>query len=262
MAQPYPLNPDHFESACKAVKLEADPALLKALQAFFRISADQPEQRLAMLPKIARLAGDFRKSKAVAAAGPKAAKVVDDLIAYLPTERKERERDAQALRKTGAQTIDVQFKITDWNGRPFEGARAYVAFESPGVPTIRDHGKVGAASFGIDDIRLRPEGMVALNVDHGSWSIEGVADYRFKPGATMMKFAAVQHSQKYKTRARSLDEVKKKYGWKGTVGVEFKVLSIGGEASKESEYNQAREEEVEWELEAGLPTFKDFKQLA
>jgi hypothetical protein len=49
--------------------------------------------------------------------------------------------------------------------------------------------------------------------------------------------------------------VAKKFGFKGSVGVEFKVVSVGGEATKESEYKDGYEQEVEWEIEAGFPTF-------
>ena len=35
-----------------------------------------------------------------------------------------------------------------------------------------------------------------------------------------------------------------KSGFKGSVGVEFKIISVGGEVSKESEYKHGYEDEV------------------
>jgi hypothetical protein len=48
---------------------------------------------------------------------------------------------------------------------------------------------------------------------------------------------------------------------KGSVGLEFEILKVGGEVSKESEYKRGFEQEVEWEVEYGFPTVKDFKQV-
>jgi len=55
--------------------------------------------------------------------------------------------------------------------------------------------------------------------------------------------------------------MKKKLGFKGTLGLEFKVAKVGGEVTEESEYMRGYEEEVEWEGEAALPSFKDFKKV-
>ena len=55
--------------------MKPDSALSKALDESFELSADDLAKRLAVLPKILRLATDFKKSKEVVAAGPGAAKV-------------------------------------------------------------------------------------------------------------------------------------------------------------------------------------------
>ena len=58
-----------------------------------------------------------------------------------------------------------------------------------------------------------------------------------------------------------MEEATEKIGVKGSVGLEFEVLKVGGEVSKESEYKRGFEQEVEWEVEYGFPTVKDFKQI-
>jgi len=252
---------DNWEKALAAVKVKPDSALSKALDASFKLGADQPAKRLAVLPKIQKLASDFKKSKEVVAAGPNAVKLVQELIDVIPVVRREREQEVKEFQSSGACDIDVQFVITDWNGKSFEYATGYVAFESPGLPTIRKNSKLSSNGMSINDVKLRPVGTVSLTVDPGSAaSIEGTTEYSFKPGQKIMQFKAVQHVKTHKTKAKSVKEATNKSGLKGTAGVEFKVVSVGGEVTKESEYKDGYEDEVEWEIEAGVPTFKSFIQ--
>lgn len=251
--------PDDWEKALAAVKVKPDSALSKVLDESWKTGADQPAKRLALLPKILKLATDFKKSKVVVAAGANAAKVVQDLIDVIPVVRKEREKEVIELQKTGACQIDVQFNIKDWTNKSFESATGYVEFESPGLPTIRKIAKLSASGMSIDNVTLRPKGMVGLRVDTGSRSIEGSADYEFKPGQDMMRFTAVQHHKTHKTKSKSAFEAVKKFGLKGSLGVEIKVFSAGVEKSSDSEYKEVYESEVEWEIEEGLPTFKTFE---
>ena len=252
---------DNWEKALAAVKVKPDSALSKALDESFKLSADQPAKRLAVLPKILKLATDFRKSKEVVAAGPNAVKLVQELIDVIPVVRKEREQEVKEFQRTGACEIDVQFIITDWNGKSFEYAKGYVTFESPGLPTINKNGALSANGLSINNVKLRPIGTVSLTVDPGSaQSIEGSTPYEFKPGQNIMQFKAVQLVKTHKTKAKSMNEATNKFGLKGTVGVEFKVVSVGGEVTKESEYKSGYEDEVEWEIESGVPTFKSFTQ--
>jgi len=246
---------DNWEKALAAVKVKPDSALSKALDDSFKVDADQPAKRLAMLPKILKLATDFKKSKLVVAAGPNALKVVQDLIDVIPVVRKDCEQAIKDFQRTEACEIDVQFVIQDWNGKSFQYAKGYVTFESPGVPTINKNAALSASGLSFSGVRLRPAGTVSLVVDAGSQSIEGSRSYEFKPGQKLMQFRAIQLVKKHKTKGKSIGEVTKKFGLKGSVGVEFKVVSVGGEATKESEYKDGYEEEVEWEIEAGFPTF-------
>lgn len=253
--------PDDWEKSCDAVKLKPDTALSKALDESWKLGADQPAKRLAVLPKILKLATDFKKSKDVVAAGPKAVKLVQDLIDVIPVVRKEREQEVKKFQEKQACEIDVQFKIIDWRGKSFEYATGYVEFEGAGLPMVRKNSKLTANGLSFDKVTLRPDGMVSLTVDPGAnQSITGTTKYNFKPGQKVMQFEAVQHFTTHKTKSRSLNEATKKFGLKGSVGVEFKVVSVTVEGSKESEYKDVYEDEVEWVIEAGIPTFLQFKQ--
>lgn len=252
---------DNWEKALAAVKVKPDSALSKALDESFKLGADQPAKRLAILPRILKLATDFKKSKEVVAAGTGAVKLIQELIDVIPVVRREREQEVKEFQKNGACEIDVQFLISDWNGKSFEYGTGYVEFESPGLPIIRKNGKLSASGLSVNDIRLRPSGTVSLMVDPGAAeAIQGSTTYEFKPGQKLMQFKAMQHVKTRKTKAKSLSEATDKFGLKGSVGVEFKIVSVGGEVSKESEYKRGFEDEVEWEIESGVPTFKSFTQ--
>lgn len=251
---------DNWEKALAGVKVKPDSALSKALEESFKVDSDQPAKRLAMLPKIQKLAADFKKSKEVVAAGPNAVKLVQELIDVVPVVRRDLETNIKQFQRNSACSIDVQFHLTDWNGKSFEYADAYAVFESPGVPKVTKGGKLSGHGLSLDDVQLRPEGSVSLSVYTASRSVEGSCDYEFKPGQKLMRFEGVQLAKTHKTKAKTGNEAISKSGLKGSVGVEFKFISAGGEKTSESESKLAFEDEVEFEIETGQPTFKPFKQ--
>lgn len=253
---------DDWEKALGAVKVKPDSALSKALAESFKVDSDQPEKRYAMLPKIQKLATDFKKSKDVVAAGPKAAQVVQDLIDVIPSVRRTLEQTIKDLKSNAACEIDVQFMVHDWNKKSFQYGECFAEFESPGMPTIRRNGKLSASGMSINDIKLRSLGTVSLMVVPGGSMprIEGTSKYEFKPGQKLMQFKGVQMVKKQKVRAKSGYEAIKKFGLKGSVGLDFKVVSGGAELTEDSEYKHAYEDEIEFEIEAGLPTFESFEQ--
>lgn len=255
---------DNWQKGLAANKLKDDAGVTTVLKAFWKLRSDECDTRLSLLPRLLKAASDFKKSKPVVAAGTGALKMANELLDVLPAVRKQVEQQKRDFAASGAHPIDVQFVVVDWNGATFEYAeRAFVTFESPGVPKVTESAKVTATGVSLNDIRLRSSGAVSLMiVPAAGHTIEGATDYEFKPGKPVMKFKAVQHSKRQKIRAKSIDEVKDKLGYKVSAGLElFKVVKIGGEAAKESEFRQAWEDEVEWEVEVGLPTFKDFKQI-
>jgi hypothetical protein len=255
------LDPDSYKKDFAATKVKSDGGLGKLIEEFFRYDADEIDKRLLMLPKIQKSAEAFKKSKEAVAAGPSALKLAGEVLALVPKVRKELEQNKKDFLTKGAQRIDVQIIVVDWNGKPFYGNDVSVRFEAPGVPHVTKGGKLSSNGVSLDNVELRPSGSVSLMVKTAGGLIEGATDYSFKPGKDLIKFRAVQHSQKYHTSAKSLKEATSKTGIKGNVGVEFKVVTVGGEVSSEDEYKKGSEDAEDWELEAGLPTFKDFKQI-
>jgi hypothetical protein len=255
------LDPDSYKKDLAATKVKSDGDLGKLIAEFFHYDADEIDKKLLVLPKIQKSAEAFKKSKEAVAAGAGALKLAGEVLALVPKVRRELEQDKKDFQAKGAQRVDVQFIVVDWNGQPFYSNDAYATFEAPGVPKVTKGGKLSSNGLSFTKVELRPSGTVSLMVKTAGGLIEGATDYNFKAGKDLIKFRAVQHSQKFHTRAKSMKEATNRTGIKGNVGVEFEVVKVGGEVSSEDEYKKGFEDEVEWELEAGLPTFKDFKQL-
>jgi hypothetical protein len=252
---------DDWDKALAKVKLKKDNGIGKALDEFMKLGADEPDKRLAQLPKILKLATDFKKSKEVVAAGKDAVDLVGELLAVIPKVRKELEENKKDLQQHHAQEIDVQFIVMDWNGKNFASADGFATFTSPGVPKVTKGGKVTGNGLDIRGVKLRPSGTVNLYISRNDVGIEGTTDYEFKPGKDIMKFKAVQHHKTHKTRAKTLSDMTRKLGLKGSLGLEWEVIKVGGEVTDESEYKKGYEDEVEWEIEEGIPTFLEFKQI-
>ncbi len=255
---------DDWERLTKGHKLK-DNGLTKALHDFWSPRTDEFEKRLAALPKVAKLATDIKKSKEVVAAGAPVVKWLDELIGVVPKVRKMIEDDKREFDRAGMQTVDVQIILVDWNGKPVSSDYvAYVHFSSPGARDVNPTTTISSNGIDLDNLRLRPSGTLYLMVRNPmgvAAYMEGTTDYEVKLGKLVMKFKAIQHSKTVKVRAKTMEEATEKIGVKGSVGLEFEILKVGGEVSKESEYKRGFEQEVEWEVEYGFPTVKDFKQI-
>lgn len=254
----------HWDKNLTYLKLKDDGGIGAILKTFWNLREDQYEQKLVLLPKLVKLAAAFKKSKAVVATGVAALEMANKLIDVLPTVRKKVEQQKRELQAAAAKPVDVQLIMVDWNGGNFGyGTTAHVAFESPGVPRIAMMGKPSPAGVvGFDDVELRDSGTMSLMLTLSTGdTIEGVTEYEVKSAKSVMKFKAIQHHTRKKLRAKSIDEVKTKLGYKVNAGVDFKVLKAGGEVTRDNEYRSQWDDEVEWEVELGMPTFKDFKQI-
>jgi hypothetical protein len=251
----------HFAKTYKV----KDNGLTKAIDEFWTRRDDEFEKGLAQLPKILKLATDLKKSKETVAAGPNAVKYIGELIDVVPTVRKDLEGRKKEFAKSAMPTKDVQITIVDWNGMPMSSDyEAYVEFTSPGTPAVNTTEKIKKTGVEIDNLRLRPSGAMYLMVREPSSAVaycEGTTDYEFNPGKPVMKFKAIQHNKVFKVKARTYEEAAEKLGIKGSLNFEFKIVTVNGEKTKESEFKKGFEQEVEWEVEAGLPTIKDIRQL-
>ena len=244
-----PLHQDDWERTFKLLGMK-DNGLLRSLDEFWRLRSDEYEQRMAVLGKVIKSAADLKNSKEFKAAiakdkkvGTAVAKSLDDLIDTAPKVRKEIEQEQREAAKSGMAETDVEIILVDWNGKPISSDySAYVQFNSPGAREVNHTASIGA--WRNHNLHLKPSGTVYLRV-RSEWAttyVEGTTDYEVRPGKPVMKFRAVQHSKTAKVRAKSFQEATEKLGVKGSMGIEFEVLKVGGEVVKESDSRKGSRE--------------------
>jgi hypothetical protein len=226
---------------------------------------DDPDKKLAQLPRILKLATDMKNSKEAKAAGPYAVKYLTELVAVVPTVRKNVEDRKARFEKEGMLPIDVQILIDDWDGRAMSSDYvALTTFAYPGAPEVNITSKITSNGVNLSAVRLKPHGTLSLKVrDPGSAVAycEGNTAYDFSPGLKFIRFKAVQNSQPGKVSAKNVTELSKKLSVKATVGLEFKILKVGGEVAKEEEYKNGYEKEVEWDVQRGGRGFLQFGKV-
>lgn len=249
------------ESVLGQLKVK-DPGLVKALQGILSASLrdDEFEKRIVLATDIAKYATALSKSKGDA----KLLQQLKDTAEVAEGIRKKVELEKREADKVGLHPMDVQIMISNWRNKPLGSDYAgYVEFRSPGMDVVKTADILSGNGMDIDNLRLRPSGtlylMIRRRLENKEVYIDGATKYSFKPGDATMTFNAVQDVKTFKVRAKTIEEVTKKIGVKGSVGLEFKVLKIGGEVTAENEYKTGFEQEVEWEVEAGVNSFKEFK---
>lgn len=251
-----------WESDLAKVKAKPDPDLSKVLQASFKINhGEHPEQRLALLPRVLKLAGDFKKSKGITAAGAPAVKLVQDLIDVVPAARRDLEQIQKDLARTRACAVDVQIVVQNWRRKPIDFGEAHVTFSSPGMTKVTRIAKLGGNAVEFKGVVLRPVGNLTLTVFGGAaGNIVGTIDYEFKPGAGIMSFVTRQDHQVRKGSAQTLTEFGSKYDVKIGTELNIEVAKVNGEVARGSEYKKGYQEAVDWEVEVGLDSFAEFVQ--
>lgn len=216
---------------------------------------------LKSLATLAKLGTDLKNSKEAKAAGPDVIKRIGKLIDGIAVARKEWEKKKAEKAKEGCQQ-DVQIVLERWDGKSMYGCWAKVELASVGGTTIKRELSIPGTILKINDVFLQPKGSLGLSVFQlNDLYCQGTADFKFTPGKDKdgLKFRFTQDSKKVKVKAKTMEEVTKKLGLKAEASLEIKVLKVGGEVSKETEYKEGFEKEVEWEIEMGAEKFRDAK---
>jgi hypothetical protein len=236
-----------------------DNGLQKALARYEKWPEDATSERRDSLDQVIRLATELKKDKAVSAV-PAVVKYLGDVATAAA---KARAGIAKDLGKAGMKAVDVQFLVTRWDGVPLNGYVALVQFKTAsGAVTLKKDIVGGSAEFRA--VSLPPDGalrFMAASRQERELTIHALVPKYNLPGKGTMKFTARQKAgTPIKVRAKSLKEATEKASLKGTAGVEFKVIKVGGEKASESELKKAYEQEVEFEFQQGAPEF-DMKQV-
>jgi hypothetical protein len=160
-------------------------------------------------------------------------------------------------KKSGARETDIQFIVRNFKKQPMSDFRAFVEFKAPGTDKITLAKPIKGGIFGFKGIELAPAGAVrlmAVSTNKGKIVPTGVTSYKLGKGK-MLTFTALQGFKTIKIKAKTLTEMTKKAGLKGSLGLEFQILKVGGETFSEKEAKTARESEVEWEIQVATADF-------
>lgn len=223
---------------------------------------DECDEALKSLATITKVGTDLKNSKEAKAAGPDVVKRIGKLLDGAATAKKDWEKKKVEQAKTGTQQ-DIQIILERWDGKPMYGCLVKAELSSLGGNTVKKETSVPGTVLKINDVFLNPKGALALTVYRGSELFcAGTAKFEFAPGKDKgMQFRFTQGSKTVKQKAKTIEEASKKLGLKAEASLEIKVLKVGGEVTKESEYKQGYEQEVEWEVEMGEDKFKEQKQV-
>lgn len=153
----------------------------------------------------------------------------------------------QEVGHRGWKCANVRFVVRDFKGNPHDG-RGYVRFISPQGEESDEQGQVDDGSMILSQVWIPEEGNLSLYLSAIQGlvlELEGTVSYKVD-GDLNLSFAVQQQSET-KTVSRSEAEG---YGWthgtKVEVGVDFEVVSAGGEISTErsGNFTLGSEEEI------------------
>ena len=156
---------------------------------------------------------------------------------------------SQLLRKAGWQQRDVIMVIKDFKGEPLRGHRVFAEFKGPNG-TLTEAADVQGGSVIWSNIWLKPEGTVrimAVSTGQAALAPEGVALYKL-PDKGPVKFDVEQQKTEVTVTAKTSEEAASKAGAKGTAGIEFEVIKLGGEVSSEESKTKGTSLETSWKV--------------
>jgi len=148
-----------------------------------------------------------------------------------------KKRKEKILRKAGWKKATVMITVKDFRGRPMLGRKVLVESQAPKVVPQVEGKDVRGGGVIFSDFWIKPAGIIrimAISTGRPAELPTGVAHYTL-PKNNVLKIAAKQKSSEVEITATSAEEAANKAGAKGTAGIDFKVISIGGEVSGETE---------------------------
>ena len=161
----------------------------------------------------------------------------------------ERER-ARILKGSGWRQVDIIMTIVNFRGEPMTGFHAFAQFRAPGVAMQEENADIEGGSVFWSGVWLKPDGtlrLAAISMGAATVAPEGVTLYHL-PDKGPMEFKAVQKSRQVTVAAKTSQEAASKVGAKGTMGVDFEVVKVGGEVSGEESQTKGTEVSVTWNV--------------
>jgi hypothetical protein len=234
------------------IKHIVDGPLGEALK-LYESEPEKPSEICDALDAVTKAALLEKRDKSVAA-DRALVKYLDDVIKAAAAERKKIETEAGEL---GLTKINVQIIVKDFEGELINGRKMAVKFVAPGTRDVllNQDTKDGVLNF--THLSLAPHGTIYIYAFPSGGSalrVEGAEGYDL-PKSPLVRFLATQKGKEIKQKATSATDVTKKAGLKGNIGIDWKVLTIGGEKSSEEEVKKSYGQEVEWVISVATGRF-------
>jgi hypothetical protein len=184
-----------------------------------------------------------------------AVQAIPVLVIKVPKGQKE-----EILLRAGWKKVDIIVVARDFRGEPMKTHQMFAEFKAPGVADQDLGDKVNGGSVSWKDQWLKPNGTVRLMaVSTGRPDIlpEGVISYKL-PSSGPMTFEVEQSQKEVEVTASSEDEAAHKVGAKGSAGIDWEILKIGGEVSGEDSNSTKKGTSIKYKvtLPGGALTIK------
>ncbi|MGH7596275.1 MAG: papain-like cysteine protease family protein [bacterium] len=166
-------------------------------------------------------------------------------------------RRAEILQRGGWKQANIIVTAENFLGEPMQQHKIFAEFKAPGVAPVVEGGDLDGGAVSWQNIWLKPTGTVrflAVRKDVPSLVPEGVTHYTVRDRAPLRFKLTQQHSEVTVTATTS-EEAVEKIGLTGSVGVDFKIFKIGGEASTERQRSTTTTREFTWKIILPTATF-------
>lgn len=162
------------------------------------------------------------------------------------------------LRSAGWRQVNVILTASNFRGEPMSGYMIYGDFRAPGVADQVEGGEITGGSISWSQVWLQPTGTIrilAARIGTPGLAPQGVSHYTL-PTEGPLRLNAVQQKREVTVTAESSEEAAASVGASGTVGVDFEVVSLGGEVSTESSRTRGRRISQSWKVILPTSTFE------
>jgi len=149
-------------------------------------------------------------------------------------------RRESILKKAGWKKATLMITMKDFKGSPMLGRKVFVQSQAPDVVTQTDAKDVNGGGVIFSNFWIKPSGMLrilAISTLSPTKAPSGIIHYTL-PRNKVLKLEATQGFREQEVTATGAIEAASKAGVKGSAGIDFKIVKLGGDASKENSNKQ------------------------
>lgn len=134
------------------------------------------------------------------------------------------------------------------------GRRIFAEFKAPRVANVTDAADIRGGVVSLSNVWVKPSGTVrilAVSLNQARLLPQGVVFYNL-PVRGGLRFEATQRAREVTVTAATSQAAARSVGATGSVGIDFKVVSLGGEVRTDSTNTEASSRSRSWKVT--LPT--------